>query len=75
MLFIFGGRDRIVPAMEMAANLERLSAAPDKDIEVIVFPNAEHALMDADSVLPRLAPGYVDAMLSWLLDRVSAAQP
>ena len=73
-LWIYGGRDQTVPAMESAANLEKLKAQ-GKDITVKIFPTANHQMF----VIPEpnqpfrwfgYAPGYLETIDEWLFKRV-----
>jgi dienelactone hydrolase len=74
-LWIYGGRDQSVPAMESVAILERLKAH-GKDLTIRVFPTADHTLFVKSKEgepfrWPGFAPGYLDAMTDWVLRRVN----
>lgn len=72
-LWIYGGRDQTVPAMESAANLDKLKAQ-GKDITIKIFPTANHQMF----VIPEAnqpfrwfgyAPAYVETIEAWLSKR------
>lgn len=48
-LWIYGDRDRIIPARESAALLDELTSTLGKDFDVVRYPNGDHGLRDADS--------------------------
>lgn len=77
-LWIYGGRDQTVPAMESAAILESLKAR-GKDITIKIFPTANHQMY----VMPEpgqafrwfgYAPGYLETIDEWLSKRVRAGR-
>ena len=75
-LWIYGGRDNLVPAAESAAILERLRERC-RDISVRTFSTADHALWvrppdGKPFQWPGLAPGYLDFVGGWLLRHVNA---
>ncbi len=74
-LWIYGGRDQTVPAMESAANLEKLKAQ-GKDITIKIFPTANHQMFvipDANQSFRWFgyAPAYLETIEEWLLKRVN----
>jgi pimeloyl-ACP methyl ester carboxylesterase len=74
MLFIYGGRDWEHPIEEsMKRFQERLVDSSDKDVEIIVFPEADHTIFGWTGPLPRYTPGFLDAVTRWLLEHVQTA--
>lgn len=76
-LWIYGGRDEVVPATESAAILETLKSQ-GKDITVTTFPTADHTIYIAANPQPfrwmGFAPGYVETVTDWASRRVNAAR-
>ena len=73
-LWIYGGRDESMPAQESAKILAELKMR-GKDISVITFPEADHALFvkshqDQPFRWPSRVPGYLDAMTDWVQRQV-----
>jgi pimeloyl-ACP methyl ester carboxylesterase len=46
-LFIYGGMDRSNPTYHDIANLERIRAESGRDFTILLFPDADHELVDA----------------------------
>jgi len=67
-LWLYGTRDQSIPSEESAAILERIKSAQGKDFTVVVFPNADHGLLDVPPSDPHALPILVD----WILSRVRA---
>jgi uncharacterized protein len=61
-IWVYGGRDHSQPSHTSAANLERLRRTAGKDFTVVVFPLADHGLLDTPPTDPRAAP----TLVSWL---------
>ncbi|HUP01371.1 MAG TPA: alpha/beta fold hydrolase [Gemmatimonadota bacterium] len=78
MLAIFGGRDQVVPVEASAQRLRGVQAALERagvgGSEVHVFPEADHTLHewvdhDGHGVWPRLAEGYPELLVGWIIER------
>ncbi len=72
-LWLYGGRDRIVPPGLSKRRLAPIAAAPGRDITVVDFPNANHALVETTTGLTSemllsntYAPGMFDRVGEWL---------
>jgi pimeloyl-ACP methyl ester carboxylesterase len=71
-LWIYGGKDRTVPAQASAEIARKLQSA-GLPFTVRMLPEADHAMLrgpPAGSVWPRLDPEYVPATLQWVLAAV-----
>ena len=73
VLSLLGELDGETPVGETVATLERIKGEGSKDFTVKVFPGADHQieLPRRDGNRPRYAPGYLDTMVNWSLERVS----
>jgi hypothetical protein len=70
-LAIFGERDPLVPVEFSAETFERSRASdPNRDITVRVFPEADHRIKVGEA--REFAPGYLDAMTSWIWSRIGS---
>jgi uncharacterized protein len=70
VLAMFGQLDSLTPASAAMKNMQRgLFEGGNKDFTLKILPNANHALMEADTG-KRMAPGVFDTLRSWLLTRV-----
>ncbi len=77
VLSLWGAQDAVVPAEKSRASLERaLKRGGNQDYTLRVFPKAGHGV----GVIrepgepwdwPRLAPGYQEVMIEWVLKRVT----
>lgn len=72
-LWVYGGRDRHVPPGLSERRLAPLAAEPGRDITVVDFPNANHALVETTTGLTSemlrsdtYAPGLFDRVGEWL---------
>jgi pimeloyl-ACP methyl ester carboxylesterase len=63
----WGGADDHPVAQSAAAVRAALAAAGNRDATLLVYPQADHELMEKESgaAWPRLAPGFIDAMIAW----------
>jgi pimeloyl-ACP methyl ester carboxylesterase len=78
VLAIFGEHDQVVPVPESVAGFEQaLARAGNRDVVVKVFPGADHALrLTGTTERPApFAPGYLDVMAEWVLERAASARP
>src|SRR5215211_3857991 len=73
MLWLYGGLDQHIPARLSMRRLEPVAAEAGREIEVEVFPNANHALVETRTGLTsemlrsnRFAPGLFPAVRAWL---------
>ncbi len=73
VLSLLGESDVETPVEETVAILERIKKERNKDFTVKVFPGADHQIELPRQVKnrPRYAPGYLDTMINWTLERVS----
>lgn len=73
VLSLLGESDVETPVQETAAILKRIKKERNKDFTVKVFPGAEHQIELPRQVKsrPNYAPGYLDTMTGWTLERVS----
>lgn len=79
-LFIFGGKDELVPPARSANALqETLGQAETSNFRIETFPDADHLILTwpfGHTVpLPRFAPGYLDTVTRWILHRGMSARP
>ena len=72
VLSLLGELDVDTPVHETVAILERIKKEGNKDFTVKVFPGADHQIELPRQVKsrPRYAPGYLDTMIDWTLERV-----
>lgn len=84
VLAVFGDLDVQVDAEQNRAPLEAaLAEAGNPDLTVVVFPTANHLFQEAVTGGPdeyaqlpsEFAPGVLDTMTDWLLQRVSVREP
>jgi dienelactone hydrolase len=83
VLLVFGEQDQRVPAARSAAAIETaLRQAGNPDVVVRTFPRASHVLKTTRPPSPaqgrrwdwpRQAPGYLDACVTWVQERVELA--
>jgi dienelactone hydrolase len=73
MLWVYGGLDQHIPARLSVRRLEPVAAEDGRELEVKVFPNANHALVETRTGLTsemlrsnRFAPGLFPAVRAWL---------
>ena len=59
-----GGQDRSQPANRSAARLRRLRTSKGADFTIVVFPRADHGLLDTPPTDARAMP----TVLAWLRD-------
>ena len=73
VLFLLGASDPETPVPETVSILERIRKEKNKDFTVKVFPDADHQIELPRQVKnrPRYAPGYLDTMIKWALEKVS----
>ena len=77
VLAVFGELDSSTPVAETTANYRKgLAKAGNKDVTIKVFPNADHSLLvwpkaNDKAHWPVLAPGYLDAMTTWIKKHVT----
>jgi pimeloyl-ACP methyl ester carboxylesterase len=66
---VWGGRDQIVPVERSRAIVERaLARGRGGNVHLLVVPEADHSLNTPEGPNPSRA--YLDAMLSWVSERV-----
>lgn len=77
VLLLYGEDDTVVPPRENAPEMRRLLSGTD--LTVVTFPRASHAVEVPAGPdpsgrwrFPRKAPGYFDAIRSWLGSRVTS---
>jgi pimeloyl-ACP methyl ester carboxylesterase len=75
MLWVLAGRDTEAPHESTLAVLRRLQARRSP-IDVAVFPNADHAMIEVapgpdgkPKAVGRLSPGYFDLLADWIVRR------
>ena len=75
-LFLLGERDPETPVAETAAALLRIGRDRKKDFTVRVFDGADHQIELPRFIRsrPRYAPGYIELMVHWTLERGSRAR-
>jgi dienelactone hydrolase len=75
-LWLFGGRDRLVPVMKSVRRLDDLIRKEQKPFQYFVFPYANHLLLVTEGpqrrLIPDFPPGYWQKLLGWMLDRVNS---
>lgn len=76
LLAVFGERDRLVPVARSVEVYERaLTRGGNPDFTIEVFPGANHGIGIADRQTEpeHFAPGYLDLMAGWILERFGGA--
>jgi dienelactone hydrolase len=63
-VWLYGGQDRSQPANRSAARLRRLRTSKGVDFTIVVFPRADHGLLDTPPTDARAMP----TVLAWLRD-------
>lgn len=63
-VWLYGGQDRSQPANRSAARLRRLRTSKGADFTIVVFPRADHGLLDTPPTDARAMP----TVLAWLRD-------
>jgi uncharacterized protein len=61
-IWVYGRQDRSIPAEKSAATLERLRKTEGKDFTVVLFPHADHGLLDTPPTDARAMP----TLLAWI---------
>ena len=71
-LWLYGGGDTSIPVTRSIANLQQIQDSLKKDFTIIVFPNANHELVDGGAMCQSEGPrtGVMEAIFAWLLPRV-----
>lgn len=69
MLFIHGELDRSYPSQLSVSRLNELTTDPSRDVSVITYAGADHAIMTRRVPWPRFADGYIEQMVAWVQDR------
>jgi pimeloyl-ACP methyl ester carboxylesterase len=79
-LWVFGGKDNIMPPRLSARRLAPIVAEPGRDFTVVDFPNANHALVETKTGLTSemlrsdtFAPGLFARVGDWLAEHRLAA--
>ena len=67
-IWLYGGQDRSQPANRSKARLGRLRTSQGKDFTVVVFPGADHGLLDTPPTDARAMP----TLLAWLREHAQA---
>lgn len=82
VLAVYGAADELIPARHSARLVEHaLDKAKNRDVTVRVFPAANHILRTLPLVAggrwdwPRVAPGYLELVTSWVLEHVDPRPP
>ncbi len=77
-LVVHGAADELLQGQSNSRLIERsLKKGGNKDVTARVFPAANHVLKTLPLVAggpwdwPRAAPGYLDLVTSWMLDRAA----
>lgn len=72
VLSLLGESDPETPVQETVVLLERIKKERNKDFTVKVFPGADHQIELPRQIKnrPHYAPGYLDTMLNWTLQKV-----
>jgi dienelactone hydrolase len=72
-IWLYGGLDELIPSRLSVARLEPLARERGRDLELSVFPNANHALVETSTGLTsemlrsdRFAPGLFARVAAWL---------
>jgi uncharacterized protein len=66
MLFLHGALDRSYPATLSAERLAELASDPVRDVQVVTYAGADHAILTRRLPWPRYADGYVEQMVMWV---------
>jgi len=66
-IWLYGGQDHSQPTNRSAATLRRLRASEGKDFTIVVYPHADHGLLDTPPTDARAMP----AVLAWLRDHTA----
>ena len=66
-LWMFGSQDRSIPVALSLENLDALITQKGKDFSYIIYPNADHNLMDTDT--EQFFPAMSDSV-DWILEKV-----
>jgi pimeloyl-ACP methyl ester carboxylesterase len=76
VLSLLGESDVETPIQETVTILELINKERNKDFTVKVFPGADHHIELPRQIKnrPRYAPGYLDTMINWTLERVFVKQ-
>jgi len=76
-LWVYGGRDRHIPPSLSVRRLEPIAAESGRDLTVVDFPNANHALVETKTGLTAemlrsdtYAPGLFERVGEWLREKV-----
>lgn len=76
VLAVYGAADELLPAKPNAKAIERaLRSGENREVTVRTFPSANHCLRDVPRTpkdkweWPRAAPGSVELMTDWMLER------
>jgi len=77
VLAVYGAADELLPAKTNARAVERaLRTGENKDVTMKTFAAANHAIREMPRTArdpwewPRVAPGYLELVTSWMLERV-----
>ncbi len=80
MLFVYGGLDQHIPARLSLKRLRPIASDRSRDVTVVTFPKANHALVQTSTGLTsemlrsdRFAPGLFATVRRWLARHVLAA--
>jgi pimeloyl-ACP methyl ester carboxylesterase len=82
VLGVFGGKDvQVVLEQNEPALRAALEAAGNEDHGTIIFPDANHLFQTAEtgaieeygSLAPEFTPGFVDAIVDWVVERAGVA--
>ena len=65
-IWVYGREDRSIPAEKSTGALERLRNTEGKDFTVVLFPHADHGLLDTPPTDPRAMP----TLLAWIQKHV-----
>jgi pimeloyl-ACP methyl ester carboxylesterase len=67
-IWVYGRQDRSQPAEKSAATLERLHQTDGNDFTVVLFPHADHGLLDT----PPSDPHAMPTLLAWIQKHLRA---
>jgi dienelactone hydrolase len=65
-IWVYGRLDRSQPSEKSAATLKRLRRTESKDFTIVLFPHADHGLLDVPPTDQRAMP----TLLAWIQDHV-----